>query len=221
MVTVMPNERVVHYRHGALVGVLGPGRHRTAPLSLGHRFERVDTRVQLFEVSPQEVPTSDGISVKVSAAARLQVVDPVAHLEFATDPFALVYDATKSWIRDVVRIHTLEQLVAGVVVDQTPATVAVAAASAGFAVEAFEIRDVLLPAEIKRAAEELLTARQQGAVALERARSEVAVMRALANSAKILEDHPALAALRLAETAASHGGTVVVERPSGADRSAP
>ena len=30
----------------------------------------------------------------------------------------------------------------------------------------------------------------------------------------VLEDHPALAAIRPAETAASHGGTVIIERPA-------
>ena len=43
---------------------------------------------------------------------------------------------------------------------------------------------------------------------------DVAVTRALANGAKILEDHPLLASIRLVETAASHGGTVVIERPT-------
>lgn len=212
MVTVMPHERVVHYRHGTLVDVLKPGRHRI--FGSGHTYRVVDTRVQLFEVRPQEVPTSDGINVKVSAAARMRVVDPVAHLSYAADPHAFVYDAVKIWLRDVIRVHTLDEVVAGITVDGVPPQIAAAAVATGCEIDEFGIRDVLVPNEIRRAAEELVTAQRQGQVALERARSEVAVMRALANSAKILEDHPALASIRLAETAASHGGTVIIERPS-------
>lgn len=212
MVTVMPYERFVHYRHGALIDVLEPGRHRI--WGSGHTYERIDTRVQLFEVRPQEVPTSDGINVKVSAAAQLRVVDPVAHVEHAADPLAFLYDAVKTWLRDEIRARTLDEVVAGITVDQPPAQIAAAASATGCEITDFGIRDVLIPGEIRRASEELITAQRQAQVALERARSEVAVMRAMANSAKILEDHPMLASLRLAETAASHGGTVIIERPT-------
>lgn len=212
MVTVMPHERVVHHHHGRLVDVLGPGRHRF--WSTGHAFTHVDTRVELFEVRPQEVPTSDGITVKISAAARIAVVDPVAFVTFAVDPHAIVYDAVKAWLRDTVRTMTLDEVARGVDVDATPPTVLSAAASVGFEISDLEVRDIHLPAEIRRAAEELVTSRQQAQVALERARGEVAVLRAMANGAKVLEDHPQLASIRLAETAATHGGTVIIERPT-------
>ncbi len=212
MVTVMTHERVVHHHHGALVGVLEPGRHRF--WTTGHTFTRVDTRVQVFEVRPQETPTSDGISVKVGASARIAVVDPVAHVEHAVDPHAIVYDAVKAWLRETVRQHTLDEVLAGLVVDAVPPAIADAAAATGYAITDFAVRDVIVPAEIRRAAEELVTARQQAQIGLERARGEVAATRALANGAKILEDHPLLASIRLAETAASRGGTVIIERPA-------
>ncbi|WP_332663206.1 SPFH domain-containing protein [Aeromicrobium sp.] len=212
MVTVMPYERYVHYRRGKLQGILEPGRHRF--WSTGHRLVRVDTRVQIFDVRPQEVPTSDGITVKVSASARLQVTDPVAFIEFTADPHGLVYDAIKSWLRSVVHLRTLDEVIAGIVVDETPHEVLEAAGSAGFSITDFAVRDVLVPGDIRRATEELVTTRQQSQIALEQARSDVAVLRALANSAKILEDHPVLASLRLAETASTHGGTVIIERPA-------
>lgn len=212
MITVMPYERLVHYRHGAFVDVLDPGRHRIR--GRGHIFEHVDTRVQLFEVRPQEVSTADGINVKVSAAAQLRVIDPVAYLEFTADPHGFVYDAVKTWIRDTIRVHTLDEVVAGIAVTEIPSGVAESAAATGYTITEFGIRDVLVPGEIRRAAEELVSAQRQGQVALERARAEVAVMRALANGAKLLEDHPLLASIRLAETAASHGGTVIIERPT-------
>lgn len=212
MITVMPNERVVHYRHGAFVDVLDPGRHRLR--GRGHVIQRVDMRVKLFDVRPQEVPTADGISIKISAAAQLRIVDPVAYLSYTADPHGFLYDAVKTWLRDEVRTRTLEEVLAGVTVEQTPPQIAAAAALTGCEISDFGVRDILIPGDIRRAAEELVTAQRQAQVALERARSEVAVMRAMANSAKLLEDHPLLASIRLAETAASHGGTVIIERPT-------
>ncbi|NRQ50316.1 SPFH domain-containing protein [Aeromicrobium stalagmiti] len=211
-ITVMRHERVVHYRHGALVGVLEPGRHRIR--GRGHTLRTIDTRVRLFEVRPQEIPTADGVTVKVSAAAQVQVADPVAHLEHTADPHAFLYDAVKAWLRETVHALTLDEVVAGIRVDETPLSIAAAASAAGYTLTDFGVRDVVVPAEIRRATEELVTAQRQAQVALERARSEVAVLRAMANSAKVLEDHPLLATLRLAETAASHGGQVIIERPT-------
>lgn len=46
--------------------------------------------------------------------------------------------------------------------------------------------------------------------ALERARGETAALRAMANGAKLLADHPELAQLRMVQAAAAHGGSVVL-----------
>ncbi len=57
---------------------------------------------------------------------------------------------------------------------------------------------------------ELVTARQRGQVQLETARAETAALRPMANAAKLLDDHPALAQLRLIQ-AAPPGTTIVLE----------
>lgn len=212
MVIVMPYELVLRYRKGKLDRVLEPGKHRS--FGFGIRHVKVDTRLRVLDIRPQEIPTSDGITVKVSAVLQLRVADPVAWHQVAEDPKGIVYDAAKTALRDVVRELTLDEASAGIASESVPDVIASAALSVGFEIVRFEIRDVVVPGEIRRAHDELITARQQSQVALERARSEVAVLRALANSAKILEDHPVLASLRLAETVGGAGGTVVIERPS-------
>ena len=47
----------------------------------------------------------------------------------------------------------------------------------------------------------MVTARLRGAAALEAARAETAALRALANGARLLDEHPALAQLRLVQSA--------------------
>ena len=212
MVTVMPYEKVLRYRNGSLDEVLEPGKHS----SFGFEIVdvRVDTRLRVIEIRPQDIPTTDGITVKVTAGIQVRVVDPVAFHEVAEDPEQIVYDSAKTALRRIVRGLSLEQATAGIALDAIPEVITSAAGSVGVEILNFEIRDVIVPAEIRRANDELISSRQQSVIALENARSEVAVLRALANSAKVLEDHPVLASLRLAETAAEHGGTVVIERPS-------
>ncbi|GAA1513823.1 slipin family protein [Kribbella lupini] len=72
------------------------------------------------------------------------------------------------------------------------------------------VRDLGVVGELRSALAETAIEKQRGRAALERARGEAAALRSLANSAKLLDDHPALATLRLVQAAAESGATVVL-----------
>ena len=91
-------------------------------------------------------------------------------------------------------------------------------AKIGVNVLAIEVRDVLLPNDLKRAFSDVLKAKQEGQAALERARGESAALRNLANAARVLEGNPALMNLRLMQSiSAAHnaGNTLVLGVPGG------
>ena len=92
------------------------------------------------------------------------------------------------------------------------------AAKIGVAVHSVEVKDVMFPAELKRAFAEVLKCKQEGQAALERARGESAALRNLANAARLLEGNPALMNLRLMQSlsaAQSAGNTLVLGIPGG------
>jgi len=60
----------------------------------------------------------------------------------------------------------------------------------------------------------VVEARQAAQAALEKARGESAVLRHLANTARLLEEHPVLVTLRTLDAAAHGRGTIVVGMPS-------
>ena len=69
-------ERGVVFRLGRLIPLRGPGLFFILP-----GFDRVtivDLRVITLEVPPQEVITSDNVTVKVNAVIFFQVLDPQA-----------------------------------------------------------------------------------------------------------------------------------------------
>lgn len=70
------------------------------------------------------------------------------------------------------------------------------------------LRDLVLPAEVRRMVTELERARREGLVALERARGEQAALRSLANAARLLKGNPELHALRVLQALASSPGKV-------------
>ena len=61
------------------------------------------------------------------------------------------------------------------------------------------VKDVILPVELRSAYAELVTAKTRGLAQLEAARAETAALRSLANGAKLLDEHPALARQRLVQ----------------------
>lgn len=207
--TIQPQHAVVAYRHGAFEDVLRGGRHRRRS---GRHLVHVDLREQLLTTSPQEVPTLDGVSVRVTAAVRWSVADPQVFVERSQDPVGTVYLACQIALRDALAGLTAEAI--GHRGDAVPAAeisaaTAAVAESVGIAVAEVVIKDVILPAEVRSAAVELVTARTKGAAQLEAARGETAALRSMANAAKLLDDHPALARLRLVQ-AAPYGSQLVL-----------
>ncbi|EWT03240.1 hypothetical protein N865_18595 [Intrasporangium oryzae NRRL B-24470] len=217
-VTVGPRECALRYRRGLLEQVLTPGRHRRGWRT---KIVRVDLREHLLTLSPQEVLTADGISTKVTAAVRWSVAEPVAFVEVSDDPVARVYLAGQVALREALARITADELVTrGTALPREEITAATAAvaSSVGIAVAEVVVKDVILPPEVRGAAAELVQARQRGAAQLELARAETAALRSLANGARLLDAHPALARLRLVQSAPA--GTQLVLHLGDVDASA-
>lgn len=208
-VTVPAHTAAVELVDGTPVRVLEPGRHRRVRRAT---YREVDLREQLLAVSPQEILTVDGVQVRVSAAVRWTVADPIAWLERASDPLGLVYLATQVALRDAVAglaLDVVSRRGAGLDAAQLTAAVDAVARPVGVAIAEVVVKDLILPAEVRAATLELATARQRGAAQLEMARAETAALRSLANGAKLLDDHPALARMRLVQ-AAPYGTQLVI-----------
>jgi regulator of protease activity HflC (stomatin/prohibitin superfamily) len=206
------------YHTGKFVEVLGPGRH----VRWGRHFTIApqDIRKSSLPVAGQEVLTADNVGLKISLLITFQVTDP-----------AKAAHETQNWQGDLYNFAqlALRSVVGGVIVEallnqrlaiggQLLARVQPEAANIGINVHAVELKDVMFPADLKRAFADVLKAKQEGQAALERARGENASLRNLANAARVLEGNPALMNLRLMQslTAAQNAGsTLVVGMPGG------
>ena len=215
--TIEPRHCALRYRHGVLEQVLPAGRHRRLR---GQRLVVLDLRQRLLQLAPQEVLTSDGVSVRVSAVVRWSVGDPVAFAEVSDDPAATVYLAAQVALRDALATLTTDEVVGrGAALPAASITAATAEVSRRVGADVAEVvvKDVIVPVELRAAAAELATARRRGEAQLEAARAETAALRSLANGAKLLDAHPALARLRLVQSAPP-GTRIVLGVP---DTSAP
>jgi regulator of protease activity HflC (stomatin/prohibitin superfamily) len=199
-ITVPADASAVENVDGAFTRVLGPGRHVRPWRRTSYRW--VGTREQLLPMPPQEVLTSDGLTVRVSTVVRWAVSDPRAFVEVAVEPTASVYLAVQVALRDAlveVGVADAVRHVRDSVADRLVEAARAAATDVGVEVRDVVVKDVLLPIEVRAAQAELVTARTRGQAELEKARAETAALRSLANAARMLDDHPALAQLRLVQ----------------------
>src|SRR3954470_12755158 len=217
---------------GARTVVLEPGRH---PQRARASYQVLDRREQLLTLAPQEILTADGVSVRVTAALRWRIGDPVAYTETVTDPMARVYLAVQVALREGLApldtgavVRTARQAVT------EAATAAAHEAGAAVGVEVLEVvvKDVILPSDLRaaygsagyarpraqaqpqRAADgSVVHAGQRPRARVESPRAEPAALRSLANGAKLLDDHPALAQLRIVQSLPP-GSTIELSLPT-------
>ncbi|MGJ3509751.1 SPFH domain-containing protein [Enemella sp. A6] len=207
-VIVDETERVVAQRPGRPARVLEPGRYRKYRHT---SYRPVEMRSQLLPMPAQEITTADGAQVRLTLTLSLRVTDPVAFLQRSAVPEDVVYLATQVRLRE--RIATLEvariaERSWGDLPEDLTTAARAAGAEVGLQVESVVIKDVVLPAELRRASTELLTVRLEGERKLAAARAETAALRAMLNGARLLDEHPALAKIRLVESAAAYGSAV-------------
>ncbi|MEV6288800.1 slipin family protein [Kribbella sp. NPDC051770] len=215
-ITVQAHEQVLVYRDGVFESQLEPGRYAVRQVRRTRR-ERVDLRIRQLAVSGQEIFTADGVTVRVTAVARWKVADARAFVEKAENPEDLLHVALQLEVRDAIGHREMDELLrpegraaVAAALGQASSNLRAAATELGITVLEVAVRDLGVVGELRTALAETALERQRGRAALERARGEAAALRSLANSAKVLDDHPALATLRLVQVAADSGATVVL-----------
>ncbi|MFI6100609.1 SPFH domain-containing protein [Lentzea sp. NPDC051213] len=205
--TLYPWERGVRFDRGVLIGEVEPGQHKFSRHVVLHR---VDVRPRTMTPAAQDVPTSDGVLVRVTVVVRWAVSSPTKFVVETAAPEAELYTAVQLALRGAVltRAHSAVDPERDAIAAEVLAGVAVRADELGVSVADVAVRDVVMPGELRRAALAELVAASEGRAALERARGETAALRSLLNAARLAEEHPALLELRALQTAT----TVVVDR---------
>jgi regulator of protease activity HflC (stomatin/prohibitin superfamily) len=210
-ITVNAHERAAEYVDGSLTRVLAPGRYRQPRRAT---YVRVHVLENIQQLAAQDVLTSDGVLVRISVALRAAVSDVERFLAVTHDPHGVVYLAVQVALRDALLDVPVEEAVRAVRRDLGAALTEAARRAAeqvGLDVREVVVKDVILPGDLRAAYADLVSARTRGQAQLEAARAETAALRSLANGAKLLDEHPALARLRVVQ-ALPPGSTVELGR---------
>ena len=217
VVTVHDYERGLRYRRGRFSGLVDPGAHIVVrPFS---EIRLLDGRPSFLTVEGQDVLTADGVALKVSLAARYVVGDPVAAVTGDQSFGRALHLELQLALREVVSAGTVDDVLANraaigpAIFERTASDLA----RIGVELLAVDVRDLMVPGELKRLFAGVVAARKEGEAGLERVRAETAALRNLANAGRLVEDNPGLLQLRiLQQVGGSSGNTVMLSMPDGA-----
>lgn len=206
-------ERGVVYRRGKFHRILQPGSYWT--YALFENVQKIDIRARFITIPGQEVLSSDNVGVKVSVAVNFRVDDPCKALNHTYNYAESLYAVVQLELRDLFGATPINELLAKrrqigeALFEKSKGK----AEELGLALLSADIKDIMFPGDLKNIFAQIVSARNEGLAALERARGESAALRNLANAAKMLENNPALLHLRTLQAIESKGGNMIVLAP--------
>lgn len=209
-ITVFEYQRGLLYTDGIFRRVLTPGAYwcftpRTT-------ITRLDLRPRFVSISGQEVLSADNVGLKLSLAAKFQIVDPLKAAHNSDNYEAALYLELQLALRELVGAVKIDELLdkRQELSAQLFERAAPAIQALGLELLSVNVKDVMFPGDLKRIFAQVVKAQKEGLAALERARGESAALRNLANAARMLEQNPALMQLRLLQTVGDGSGNTVV-----------
>jgi regulator of protease activity HflC (stomatin/prohibitin superfamily) len=194
-------ERGVVFRLGRLIDLKGPGLFFIFPLGVD-RLTKVDLRVITLEVPPQEVITSDNVTVKVNAVIFFQVLDPRAAITRVYNFGQATSQIAQTTLRAVLGQSSLDELLSSRdVINQKLQTIIDSQTEPwGIKVSAVEVKDAELAPTMVRALARQAEAEREKRAKIIATEGEFQAAQTLANAAQVISTQPAALALRYMQT---------------------
>jgi regulator of protease activity HflC (stomatin/prohibitin superfamily) len=226
--TVREHERALHYVQGRLVQVLGPGSyalwtHPEAEVSVSV----LDMRLSQVALAGQELMTRDKVTLRLTLTVEYAVHDPAMVAHVVQDVRDAIYLLVQLAAREYVASVTLDELLEGrdemtrFLEGQTMTK----ALKLGVRIERLGVKDVVLPGEMKTLLNRVIEVEKQAVANVILRREETAAVRALANNARVMADHPFMMRLKeleaMKEMAASIDEVRVVVGTDGLEKLLP
>lgn len=207
--TIYEYQRGIFYRDGVFAGVKGAGKYRY--WKARSSVQVVDVRKAMLAIPGQEILTKDNINLKISLVGAYEISDPVRALHGSLSYVADLYSLAQVVLRDLVAQVTMDELLEKQrdLDAKLLAAVSEGAAQLGITVGQLAVKDIMLPANLKRAFSAVLEAKKDSLRQLEQARGEQAVLRSLANSSALYENNPSLLQARLVQALSAGNNSIV------------
>jgi regulator of protease activity HflC (stomatin/prohibitin superfamily) len=212
-------ERGVIFRLGrARKGVAGPGLVFLLPLGID-RAKVVDLRIKAIPIPPQEVITADNISIHVDAVVYADVQAPRDAVLRVEEYMSATLQLASTTLRGVLGRMDLDEILChrDKINEEIRNILDLRTEQWGVEISAVELRDIVLPQEMKRAMARQAEAERERRAKVIAAQGEEQAAETLARAAQALAGRPESMQLRtlqtLVEVSANQSTTVVFPIP--------
>lgn len=196
----VPNEhKGLLYVNGKLERLLDTGCYGFWKFNRSVVLKTLDLRLQVIEVSGQEILTKDRVSLRINLSGSYKIVDPETVVLKVNDYANFIYRELQLRLREAVGTKTLDELLEDkdalnkVIADQTRERLA----EFGIEVVSVGVKDIILPGDMKVILNQVVEAQKEAEANLIKRKEETQAMRSLHNTAKVMENNPII--LRLKE----------------------
>src|SRR5215216_1357762 len=196
-------ERGVIFRLGRLIGgggIKGPGLILLIPVI--DKMVKVSLRTVVFDVPPQDIITSDNVSIKVNAVVYFRVVEPQKAVVQVENFLAATSQISQTTLRSVLGQSELDDLLGQrekinhrlqqIIDHQTEPW--------GIKVSTVEVKQIDLPQEMQRAMARQAEAERERRSKVIAAEGEFQASQRLADAARVLSEQPSALTLRYLQT---------------------
>jgi len=179
-------ERGVKFTLGKYVGMMKPGLRIVIPII--QVWQRVDIRVKAVDVPDQDCMTKDNISVNVNAVIYYKVAVSSKAIIEVEDFMWATSQLAQTTMRNIVGEFDLDDLLANrdKVSEKIQNIVDNATDPWGIKVEAVELKDIMLPADMKRVIGKQAEAEREKRAVIIKAEGETLAANNMAKAAKTL-----------------------------------
>lgn len=193
-------ERGVIFRLGKLLRAKGPGIIFLIPLV--DRMVRMDLRVVTIDVPKQEMMTRDNVPVTVDAVVYFRVVDPEAAVVKVENFLKATSLIAQTTLRSVIGQAELDDLLAHRdKINQTLQEIIDRQTDPwGVKVTAVEVKDVVLPDDMKRQMARQAESERERRAKIINAEGEYQAAEKLVQAARMIEEQPIALQLRFLQT---------------------
>lgn len=179
-------ERGVKFQFGKFHSLMEPGWRLVFPIF--QSYLKVDTRVKAVDVPDQEAITQDNVSATINAVIYYRIDNVEKAILAVEDYYYAVSQLAQTTMRNVIGAISLDDLLSqrekiaqeiGKIIGETTTTW-------GVKVESVELKDIILPEEMKRVIARQAEAERERRAIIIRAEGEKAAAENISKAAEIL-----------------------------------
>ena len=200
IVQINEYERGIKFSYGKFHSIMTPGWKIVLPII--ESYKKIDVRTKAVDVPEQDTITKDNISVRVNAVIYYKIFDASKALLEVENFYYAVSQLAQTTMRNAIGSVTLDELL--IERDKLSESICKIIDEAtdpwGIKVENVELKDVVLPEEMKRVMAKAAEAEREKMAVITKAAGEVEASNNLAKAAKTMAETPGAMHLRTLST---------------------